>query len=336
MPSFKKQLNLTVCSLFLLTTAAANAIDFRFQSADPHVKCGFNRSGAVTADTANSRVFSVDVAVMCEQPFRYYINTDLAPGHVYRGAEGVWYVSSAITGLNESCEDALKRPSAAFFQDSPIGPRGGESSAFWRVCVGVNPLDDSLKVAPVLDGSILLTLHSEPIEAYPDGTEYKEALFEHNGTKLTKDSKAELGAWLSTLKPLSGYKFEIHANASDRGESRYNHTLSIKRLAATRSYMTSQHKIVDSQIWGQAWGDQRLKALNSGERFDALNRRVSVVAIPHNEKVYTTGIGSSKNGVTSVMPSGSVATDPARMEVKGFKDETSFVENVIKDNPKKN
>lgn len=279
-------------SLFLALSFfnKVNAVEFRFQVETPGAPCSFQGT-PVVASVFKGGFVSADVNVVCSQRARqsgvtrYYLNTDLAPAHLFYTKEGRWELRSSLAPSDQPCEQALNNSHSGFYQDSPAERREGSGDARWRVCVGMTPLDGQIQTLPPVDGQILVTLSQSPYSSYPEGTVYRDALFAHDKAELSPREASEIEAWLNQLGPLSRYRFEIHANTSEVGDPNYNYALSVRRLAAVRGLLTRRMKISDSMIWGQAWGEHRLKALNQGEVFDRLNRRVSIIAIPLNDRV---------------------------------------------------
>lgn len=274
-----RTLNLAVALLGGLLSASSFAFDFRFQVAEPQLGCKFAGPSLITS-VMTQGIVSVDVNVTCLSAQRYYFNTDLAKGHVVHTPSGRWHVSSALTNTGKRCTEALDAPANAFYEDSNAGGREGTGSQSWRLCVGMRPLDGQIQTVPPVEGVVMVTLQSSPTLNYPEGTLTYDTLFAHDGVMILPESDTALRHFMSTLDSSTAYRFELHAHASDHGDAKYNYALSIRRLAAVRASLSRHFDIKDQHIWGQAWGEQRLKALNAGESFAAQNRRVSIVAIP--------------------------------------------------------
>lgn len=289
-------------SLFHLKNA--EAIEFRFQVETPGASCSF-QGAPLVASVLDGGFVSADINVVCAKSQKpsgaahYYLNTDLAPSHLFYAQDGRWEIRSSLVRSDQVCSRALVGPKSSFYQDSPAEHRKGVGDERWRVCVGMTPLDGQIQTLPPVDGQIMITLSQSPYSTYPEGTVSYDVLFSHDKSDIPASLNKEIEEWLNKLGPLSRYRFEIHANASEVGDPNYNHSLSVRRLAAVRSLLTKSMKISDDVVWGQAWGEHRLKALNKGETFDRLNRRVTLIAIPLNDRV-SSGDKLEVSGVSEV------------------------------------
>lgn len=276
-------LSLCAAGLLIATPVVSQEADmeFRFQVSQPGLGCWFDRQvGQPVMQRGN--VVQVDMAVNCNKPKSYRLESTLSTALPVVTESGRWQITSALGQTGDSCAEIMSRPGSAFNheKDVEVGADLGVTSN-WRLCMKAEPLEGQIAtVFPVLSPVEIVLSASVGQDSYPEGTQTLDLLFEHNNASLNKANQQSALSWLASLGSEQSYRFELHAHASDSGERQYNHDLSIRRLAETRRFLQAQPAFSNVELWGQAWGEMRLRALNNTAARHAQNRRVVVVAIP--------------------------------------------------------
>lgn len=275
---------IAVLPLLLLSSwssYAEPALEFRFQVSEPGLGCWFDRQ-ASQPNLLPGKIAQIDLNVKCAQPRAYRIESTLTQALPVKTKDGQWLLSLAMGPQSYSCETILQEPQWVFERYRDV--KAGENASDWRLCMKAqaqsNQISSIFPVSGVAE-IVLVSPTDEPV--YPENTQTFDVLFAHNSASLSKSSVNEMTAWIREHAKQGDYRLELHAHASDSGERQYNHDLSLRRLSAVRQVV---HNLVDhskNDVWGQAWGEMRLKALNAGEVYAAENRRVTLVFVPLNQ-----------------------------------------------------
>lgn len=296
--------------VFLMGSAVAAkepAMEYRFQTSVPGSGCWFDRHVATPAPGLNG-ILMANVTVRCHAQQAYQLTTDVITTLPAVTQDGRWQLKSVMTPHGESCEQALNQPGYQFDQNGYASPSLLQGEKTWTLCLQALPLSSQVTTVFPLHGAINVSLSpAGTIEHYPEGTQVTHVLFANDSAALAPAQREHLAIWLKDIGAVDSYRFELHGHASDSGERQYNHDLSLNRLVAARTYLVGELGLPASALWSQAWGEQRPSALNRGEQYDRLNRRVTVVAIP----VSATIIESAFNTASPVQVSTLPANTPA-------------------------
>jgi outer membrane protein OmpA-like peptidoglycan-associated protein len=103
--------------------------------------------------------------------------------------------------------------------------------------------------------------------------------FAYDSAELTQDARITLDQLGTALRDprLASFNFRIAGHTDAKGSDAYNQSLSERRAAAVRSYMTSQFGITPTRLSSVGYGKTRL--LDPSRPEDGVNRRVQVINV---------------------------------------------------------
>ena len=108
--------------------------------------------------------------------------------------------------------------------------------------------------------------------------EFKSVLFDNNKATIRRESYATLDNIASIMREYTSTVFLIEGHTDSRGSDSYNLSLSDKRAASVRTYLTGKG-IPNSRIQSKGFGEVRPIASNQTEAGRQENRRVEVSII---------------------------------------------------------
>lgn len=270
-------------SLLIPVHATEPDVEVRFSVSQPGLGCWFDRQKDQPVAGADL-TWSVDAEVQCKTPRGYRIESTLFTGLPIIDQRGSWLLNAALGPADQSCQALLNSEQYAFerYRDVPASTDTGQR---WRLCVSAQPQSQLVStIAPRLKPVEIVLSAEQGGHDIPRDAATLDILFKHNSATAPQDTQQYVANWLTHVKDINQYRVEVHAHASDSGERQYNHDLSLRRLAAVRNEMKKVPALRGVPVWGQAWGEMRLKALNDGTQFDAQNRRVTLVLVPKGEQ----------------------------------------------------
>ena len=97
--------------------------------------------------------------------------------------------------------------------------------------------------------------------------------FRTNSAELTESARSELSSFATVLKDFDDANVLIEAHTDSQGAAAYNQSLSEKRAASVRQFLTSRG-VAASQLRASGYGETRPRADNGTASGRALNRRV--------------------------------------------------------------
>ncbi len=100
--------------------------------------------------------------------------------------------------------------------------------------------------------------------------------FEFNKDKIRPESFPVLDAVVDALQKNPAIKIEVQGHTDNKGAAAYNKSLSDRRAAAVKKYLTS-HGVDSQRLTSHGYGFERPLVDNSTEQNRALNRRVQFV-----------------------------------------------------------
>ncbi len=129
---------------------------------------------------------------------------------------------------------------------------------------------DTRDVRPVETGSV------DPLND-PQGVLAKRSVyFDYDSYVVRDDGKAVVASHSDYLNKNKGRKILIQGNTDERGGTEYNLALGQKRAEAVRRSMASLG-VAESQMEAVSLGEEKPKAMGSGESAWAENRRADIV-----------------------------------------------------------
>ena len=132
------------------------------------------------------------------------------------------------------------------------------------------PVADTRDVRPVETGSV------DPLND-PQGVLAKRSVyFDYDSYVVRDDGKQVVESHSSYLNKNKGRKILIQGNTAERGGTEYNLALGQKRAEAVRKSMASLG-VAESQMEAVSLGEEKPKAMGSGEAAWAENRRADIV-----------------------------------------------------------
>ncbi|OYD22897.1 OmpA family protein [Oceanimonas baumannii] len=102
-------------------------------------------------------------------------------------------------------------------------------------------------------------------------------LFDYDSDQMLPESKPVLEVLASYLKQHPKLDFYVVGHTDDKGDNRYNQSLSQRRAAAVIKQLTEQYQIAASQLAAHGNGEYSPVASNANEAGQQLNRRVELV-----------------------------------------------------------
>lgn len=101
--------------------------------------------------------------------------------------------------------------------------------------------------------------------------------FAYDSAELTQDARITLDQLGTALRDprLASFNFKIAGHTDAKGSDAYNQSLSERRAAAVRSYMTSNFGIAPTRLSSVGYGKTQL--LDPSRPEDGVNRRVQVI-----------------------------------------------------------
>ncbi|MBA3971814.1 MAG: OmpA family protein [Bacteroidetes bacterium] len=105
-------------------------------------------------------------------------------------------------------------------------------------------------------------------------------LFDIDKYELLPASLAELDAVKEHIKKYAPSKIIIEGHTDNTGEASYNQTLSERRAASVKNYLTSKSSPYKGKIKSFGYGSSLPAASNSTSQGQEKNRRVSIILIP--------------------------------------------------------
>ncbi len=129
---------------------------------------------------------------------------------------------------------------------------------------------DNRDVRPVETGSV------DPLND-PQGVLAKRSVyFDYDSYVVRDDGRSVVESHSSYLNKNKGRKILIQGNTDDRGGTEYNLALGQKRAEAVRKAMASLG-VAEGQMEAVSLGEEKPKAMGSGEAAWAENRRADIV-----------------------------------------------------------
>jgi peptidoglycan-associated lipoprotein len=136
--------------------------------------------------------------------------------------------------------------------------------------VAKDPVADKRDVRPVETGSV------DPLND-PAGVLAKRSVyFDYDSYVVRDDGKQVVESHSGYLTKNKGRKILIQGNTDERGGTEYNLALGQKRAEAVRKSMASLG-VAESQMEAVSLGEEKPKAMGSGEAAWAENRRADIV-----------------------------------------------------------
>ncbi len=163
----------------------------------------------------------------------------------------------ASAALLSACSSPVK------LNDAPVvekAPTAGEAA----------PVADSRDVRPVETGSV------DPLND-PKGVLAKRSVyFDYDSYVVRDDGKPIVESHSGYLNKNKGRKVLIQGNTDERGGTEYNLALGQKRAEAVRKAMSTLG-VAETQMEAVSLGEEKPKALGTGEAAWAENRRADIV-----------------------------------------------------------
>ncbi|APD92192.1 hypothetical protein BM525_20130 (plasmid) [Alteromonas mediterranea] len=154
----------------------------------------------------------------------------------------------------------------------------------WQVCASLKPIKNatyfSMQDAWPLHGDFDITLTDAKEKTVPSEASLMHVYFAHNSSVLSAEAKKLMDNIIGSVDDISRFHVQLHAHTSLIGSAEYNHSLSLMRLKRVREYLIEKHNVRLSDTWGQAWGENRPKAIKTIKDEATENRRVDLVFIP--------------------------------------------------------
>ena len=162
----------------------------------------------------------------------------------------------ASAALLSACSSPVK------LTETPVVERPAE--------VAPGTVADPRDVRPVETGSV------DPLND-PQGTLAKRSVyFDYDSYVVRDDGKQVVESHSGYLNKNKGRKILIQGNTDERGGTEYNLALGQKRAEAVRKSMASLG-VAESQMEAVSLGEEKPKAMGSGESAWAENRRADIV-----------------------------------------------------------
>ena len=164
-------------------------------------------------------------------------------------------VSSAA--LLSACSSPVKLNDAPVVEKAPVAAPSA-------------PVADSRDVRPVETGNV------DPLND-PKGVLAKRSVyFDYDSYVVRDDGKPVVESHAGYLNKNKGRKILIQGNTDERGGTEYNLALGQKRAEAVRKAMSTLG-VAETQMEAVSLGEEKPKALGTGEAAWAENRRADIV-----------------------------------------------------------
>lgn len=116
-----------------------------------------------------------------------------------------------------------------------------------------------------------------PQEIPEEIPEFENVLFIYNAYDFQGDAKKRIDAVYNYLSKHADKKILLSGHTDDRGDKKYNMSLSTLRVEAVKNYFVSKG-IKEERIVLKSYGEDRPAATNKTREGRGLNRRVELVA----------------------------------------------------------
>lgn len=116
-----------------------------------------------------------------------------------------------------------------------------------------------------------------PQEIPEEIPEFENVLFVYNAYDFQGDAKKRIDAVYNYLSKHADKKILLSGHTDDRGDKKYNMSLSTLRVEAVKNYFVSKG-IKEERIVLKSYGEDRPAATNKTREGRGLNRRVELVA----------------------------------------------------------
>jgi OOP family OmpA-OmpF porin len=103
--------------------------------------------------------------------------------------------------------------------------------------------------------------------------------FDSNKADIRKADVAELQKAIVFVRKYPGYTVSVEGHTDDRGDAKYNQTLSEKRAVAVKNYLLDNGVGDGGKISTVGYGEDRPKASNKTEKGRFENRRVEILIL---------------------------------------------------------
>jgi OOP family OmpA-OmpF porin len=103
--------------------------------------------------------------------------------------------------------------------------------------------------------------------------------FDTNKADIRQADMAELQKAIAFVKKYPGYKVSVEGHTDDRGDAKYNQTLSERRAVAVKKYLLDNGVGDGGKISTAGYGESRPKADNKTEKGRFENRRVEILIL---------------------------------------------------------
>ncbi len=289
----------------------ANRIQLRLA---PSVSgCTFDRPVMQMYRTGPSQV-SGSLSVNCKAgAMPYRLTTTLSPfANITLNDGRVYAVKMHIYPERLDCESIALHSGSR----GPSSVGEGERTR-WQVCASLKPHKNasyfSMQDSWPLHGDFDITLTDAKEKTVPSDASLMHVYFAHNSSTLSEESKRLMDGIIGSVDDISRFHVQLHAHTSLIGSSEYNHDLSLMRLKRVREYLIEKHNVLLSDTWGQAWGENRPKAIKTLKDEATENRRVDLVFIPKKTSSIMPKRNVNDNGRVDV----GVAERPITSRYKG-------------------
>ena len=243
--------------------------------------CTFDRTATTTYRTGPAMI-SGALTVNCREDARpYRMKTTLSPFANITLDDGRSYAVKMYVDTNGAECGSVPLHSAARGVDTI----GDGRVTQWSVCAKLKPLRGapmySLSETWPLQGALNISLaDAENENGLPANASVMYVHFDHNSSQLNDKSRVLMDNVIGSIEDVSRFHIQLQAHTSLIGEPNYNHDLSIMRLMRVREYLIQEHGVKRRDTWGQAWGEDRPKAIRTVSDEATENRRVDIVFIP--------------------------------------------------------
>jgi peptidoglycan-associated lipoprotein len=173
-----------------------------------------------------------------------------------RNSKSIAFIVVATAALLSACSTPVKLDPAPVVERQPEVAKGAVA--------------DTRDVRPVETGSV------DPLND-PQGVLAKRSVyFDYDSYVVRDDGKQVVESHSGYLNKNKSRKILIQGNTDERGGTEYNLALGQKRAEAVRKAMASLG-VAESQMEAVSLGEEKPKAMGSGEAAWAENRRADIV-----------------------------------------------------------
>lgn len=149
--------------------------------------------------------------------------------------------------------------------------------------------------------------------------------FDYDSARLISEAGLQLQPLGQALqsRELLPYRFLIAGHTDASGDPAYNRSLSLKRAATVRSYLSETFGIDPLRLVIHGWGQSRLK--DPARPYDGINRRVEIALIVSNASSDINGREFARNRQhgTHLVPAGRLMLDQYGMNVRTVDPDTA-------------